>query len=125
VLRVGNLSARRDFTDVRDIVRGYRDALEHGERGGVYNLCSGRSWAIEEVVRALVERARREIRIETDPARLRPSDVPEFRGDPARAKRDLGWEPRIPLATSLDDVLEEWRRLVREGGGGPSAEPSD
>lgn len=117
VLRVGNLSARRDFTDVRDIVRGYRDALEHGQRGGVYNLCSGRSWAIEGIVRALVEGAGREIRIETDPERLRPSDVPEFRGDPSRAAADLGWSPRIPLERSLADVLDEWRRLVRERPG--------
>jgi GDP-D-mannose dehydratase len=73
-----------------------------------------------------VDGAGREIRIETDPERLRPSDVPEFRGNPARAAADLGWEARIPLARSLADVLDEWRRIVRDPGsrrstsGGPS-----
>jgi GDP-4-dehydro-6-deoxy-D-mannose reductase len=108
-LRVGNLSARRDFTDVRDIVRGYRDALDRGLSGVAYNLCSGTSVPIEDVLGALVERARCEIRVLPDPARLRPSDVPEFRGDPARAGRDLDWTPRIPLQRSLEEVLEEWR----------------
>ncbi len=115
-LRVGNLSARRDFTDVRDIVRGYRVALDRGRTGEAYNLCSGRSVAIEEIVARLVERSRVPIDLKVDPARLRPADVPEFLGDPSRAAGELGWEPEIPLERSLDDALEEWRR-----GGEPAA----
>lgn len=126
-LMVGNLSARRDFTDVRDIVRGYRDALEHGVRGEVYNLCSGRSVAIEEIVTYLVERAEVDIEILRDETRLRPADVPEFRGDPAKAERDLGWKAKIPLEVSLADVLEEWRTAARMAApGGPGKpHPSD
>jgi GDP-4-dehydro-6-deoxy-D-mannose reductase len=109
VLRVGNLSAKRDFTDVRDIVRAYRDALDRGTPGAAYNLCSGRSISIEEVVRILLGHARTEIRLETDQARLRPVDTPEFRGDASLAGSELGWQPEIPLETSLAEVLTEWR----------------
>lgn len=110
VLSVGNLSARRDFTDVRDIARAYRLALEKGRAGDVYNLCSGKAVAIEEIVHFFLSRARREIRLRRDEARLRPVDVPEFRGDGSLAARELGWRPEIPLADSLAEVLEEWRQ---------------
>ncbi len=109
VLEVGNLSGRRDFTDVRDIVRGYRAALERGTSGAAYNLCSGRSVAIEDILRRFVDRSTVDIEIRRDETRFRPVDVPEFRGDASRAAADLGWEPRVPLDTSLDEVLEEWR----------------
>lgn len=112
VLRAGNLSAKRDFTDVRDIVRGYRGAIERGARGQVYNLCSGNAVAIEEIVRFFLDRARIPIRLEIDSTRLRPGDVPETRGDFSRAERELGWRPQIPLEQSLGDVLEEWRGAV-------------
>jgi GDP-4-dehydro-6-deoxy-D-mannose reductase len=108
-LRVGNLSGRRDFTDVRDVARGYRDALERGVAGRAYNLCSGRSVPIGDILGFFVDRARVTIRVVEDPARLRPVDVPEFRGDPSRAEADLGWSPRIPLEQSLQEVLDEWR----------------
>jgi GDP-4-dehydro-6-deoxy-D-mannose reductase len=109
VLKVGNLSGLRDFTDVRDIVRGYRTALDRGRAGEAYNLCSGRSVAIEDIVRFFVERARVDVEIRPDETRLRPVEVPEFRGDPSRARRELGWSPEIPLEASLNDVLDEWR----------------
>ncbi|MAF26359.1 MAG: GDP-mannose 4,6-dehydratase [Gemmatimonadota bacterium] len=111
VLRVGNLSARRDFTDVRDIVKAYRVALERGASGSVYNLCSGRSVPVEQIVQLLMEAASVPITMETDPARFRPVDVPEFLGDPTRARDDLSWEAVIPLEQSISDVLEEWRAL--------------
>lgn len=108
-VRVGDLSGRRDFTDVRDVARGYRDALRSGTPGAAYNLCSGRSVPIGDILGFFVGRARVPIRVVEDPDRLRPVDVPEFRGDPSRAGKDLGWSPRIPLERSLQEVLEEWR----------------
>jgi GDP-4-dehydro-6-deoxy-D-mannose reductase len=114
VLRVGNLSPRRDFTDVRDIVRAYRDALERGRPGEAYNLCSGRSVSVGEVARMLLARARVAIEIESEDARRRPQDLDEIRGDAAKARRELGFRPSIPLESSLAEVLEEWRT------GGPS-----
>jgi GDP-4-dehydro-6-deoxy-D-mannose reductase len=110
VLRVGNLSGRRDFTDVRDIVRAYRDAIERGRAGEAYNLCSGRPTRIEDIVRFFVDRAEVEIEVRPDESRLRPVDVPEFLGSPEKARAELGWTAEIPLESSLDDVLEEWRR---------------
>lgn len=115
VLRVGNLSPRRDFTDVRDIVRGYREALARGRAGEAYNLCSGRSVSVEEVARFLIGRARVPVEIRSDESRRRSQDLEEIRGDASKAKRDFGWSPTIPLETSLEEVLEEWRRAGREG----------
>jgi GDP-4-dehydro-6-deoxy-D-mannose reductase len=108
-VRVGNLSGRRDFTDVRDVARGYRDALRSGEAGAAYNFCSGRSVPIGDILAFFAGRSRVPIRIREDPERLRAVDVPEFRGDPSRAARELGWSARIPLEESLREVLEEWR----------------
>jgi GDP-4-dehydro-6-deoxy-D-mannose reductase len=109
VLRVGNLAAKRDFTDVRDVARAYRDALERGVSGSVYNVASGVAVSIETILRFFLDRAHVPIRLEEDPSRLRPSDVPETRGDASKAERELGWRPSIPLEKSLSDVLEEWR----------------
>lgn len=111
-LRVGDLSARRDFSDVRDIVRGYRLAAERGPAGAVYNLGRGQSHAVREIVDHFVTRARRPITVAVDPARLRPSDVPETRCDAARARDGLGWAPAIPFETTLDDILADWRARV-------------
>ena len=107
---MGNLSGRRDFTDVRDIVRAYRDAIERAGRGEAYNLCSGRSTPIEEIVRFFVDRAEVEIEIRPDEDRFRPVDVPEFLGSADKARADFGWTPQIALETSLQEVLEEWRQ---------------
>jgi GDP-4-dehydro-6-deoxy-D-mannose reductase len=113
VIRVGNLKARRDYTDVRDIVRGYWRLLEAGEPGEVYNLASGRAWAIEDVLNFMLERARvRDIRVEQDPSRLRPSDVPVLVGDASRIERAVGWKAEIPFEQTLGDTLEYWRRRI-------------
>jgi len=112
VLRVGNLSARRDFTDVRDVVRAYRLALEKGEPGEVYNIASGRSYAIREVVEILLGLAKVPIKVEQDPERLRPSDVPVLLGDNRKFSRQTGWEPLIPFERTLEDLLNYWRERV-------------
>ncbi len=112
VLRVGNLAPARDFTDVRDVARAYRDALGRGASGSAYNIASGVATPIEAIVRFFVERSRVPIRLEVDPARLRPSDVRITRGDATKAARELGWTARIAIEESLAEVLAEWRAAV-------------
>jgi GDP-4-dehydro-6-deoxy-D-mannose reductase len=112
VLKVGNLSARRDFTDVRDMVRAYALALEHGEPGEVYNLGSGRSRSIRELLDRLLDFSTCPITVETDPARLRPSDVADVVCDAAAFRARAGWEPRIPFEQSLRDLLDYERQKL-------------
>jgi GDP-4-dehydro-6-deoxy-D-mannose reductase len=112
VMRVGNLEASRDFTDVRDMVRAYRLALEKGESGAVYNICSGRDITIQSLLDKLRALANREIRVEQDPARMRPSDVEILLGSAARFRAVTGWEPSIPFDDTLADLLDYWRDRV-------------
>ena len=117
VVYVGNLEARRDYSDVRDIVRGYWLLLERGEPGEVYNLCSGRSWAIREILDFLLRQASVSgIAVKQDPDRLRPSDVPNLLGDASKIRRALGWRPEIPFEQTLLDTLEYWRRRIKAAG---------
>jgi len=109
VIRVGNLEARRDFTDVRDMVRGYIAALEKGKPGEVYNICQGKDYSVQQVLDMLLDMASLEVRIEEDKDRMRPSDVPVLLGSAARFKADTGWEPIIPFEQTLTDLLEYWR----------------
>jgi GDP-4-dehydro-6-deoxy-D-mannose reductase len=112
-ISVGNLDARRDLTDVRDTVRAYRAITERGEPGRAYNVCSGHAVAIRSVLDLLVERARVPIRVNVDPARFRPNDVPLLLGDSSRLRHELGWMPQIPLEQTIDDILLYWRGQVR------------
>lgn len=112
-ISVGNLQARRDLTDVRDTVRAYRAILERGLPRRVYNVCSGRAIAIGEVLDMLIARAKVSVAVKPDPTRFRPSDVPLLVGDPRRIRDELGWEPRIPLERTLDDLLQYWRTSIR------------
>ena len=113
VVRVGNLEAERDFSDVRDIVRGYRLAFERGSAGDVYNLGSGQSHPVREILDHFIERSRVPVRVETDPDRLRPSDVPRTLCDASRAKSALGWAPEITFEQTLDDILEDQRHRAQ------------
>jgi GDP-4-dehydro-6-deoxy-D-mannose reductase len=106
---VGNLSARRDFTDVRDVVRAYRLLVESGTAGVVYNVCSGRDVAIGEIADRLLALAGTSLEFETDPTLVRPVEVPVLRGDPGRLSAATGWEPELPLEQTLEDVLSFWR----------------
>jgi GDP-4-dehydro-6-deoxy-D-mannose reductase len=108
-MAVGNLDARRDLTDVRDTIRAYRLLVARGQPGRPYNVCSGHAITIRELLDQLLARARVEIRVRVDPARLRPNDVPLVLGDRSRIEAELGWRPEIPLARTLDDLLEDWR----------------
>ncbi len=114
VVYVGNLKARRDYSDVRDIVRGYWLLLERGEPGEVYNLCSGKAWAIREILDFYLKRSTvSSIEVKQDPARLRPSDVPYLLGDASKVRQALGWQPEIPFEQTLSDTLEYWRRRIK------------
>ncbi len=112
VLHCGNLEARRDFTDVRDMVRAYWLALEHGEPGEVYVIASGRSYSIREVLEMVLGMAAVPIRVEVDPERLRPSDVPILEGNAARFRARTGWVPEIPFTKTMADLLDYWRAVV-------------
>ncbi|MDQ6698374.1 MAG: GDP-mannose 4,6-dehydratase [Actinomycetota bacterium] len=113
VLTIGNLSARRDFTDVRDVVRAYRMLVLSGEPGEVYNVCSGVDLAVQDLADQLLALARRPMRFEPDPELLRPVDIPVLRGDHSRLTKATGWEPEIPIDRTLADLLEDWRSRVR------------
>ena len=106
---VGNLSARRDFTDVRDVVRSYRMLVESGAPGAVYNMCSGRDVSIQEIADRLLAAAGSSVRLVPDPALMRPVEVPVLRGDPTRLTSATGWVPELSLDQTLVDVLEYWR----------------
>jgi len=109
LLRVGNLESQRDITDVRDTVRAYRLVVKHGSPARPYNVCSGRTYRIRDLLDGLVGRSRTPIRVELDPERLRPSDNPIIAGDRSRIAAETGWEPRIPIQQTLDDLRDYWR----------------
>lgn len=109
VVRVGNLDARRDFTDVRDVVRAYWLALEKGEPGEVYNIASGKAWTIREMLDMLLGMSKTKIKVEQDPARMRPSDVPVLLGDASKFRERTGWTPEIPFERTIADLLAYWR----------------
>jgi GDP-4-dehydro-6-deoxy-D-mannose reductase len=115
---VGNLTPRRDFTDVRDVVRAYRLLVEHGEPGEAYNVCRGHDLAISELAERLVSMAARPMRLEADPALQLTVETPVLRGDPARLHKVTGWAPEIELDRTLADVLDEWRDRVADQPGG-------
>jgi len=109
VIRVGNMDAVRDFTDVRDTVRGYWLALEKGKSGDVYNICSGVGRKMSEVLEMLIELSGVKVKVVRDESRMRPSDVPILVGDYSKFKKETGWEPLIPFEQTLKDLLNFWR----------------
>ncbi len=112
VIRVGNIEAIRDFTDVRDMVRAYWLAVVKGKHGEVYNIATGHGIRISEMLDRLLALSRVEVKVETDPARLRPSDVEILIGDSSKFRADTGWEPRIPFEQTLRDLLGYWRETL-------------
>jgi GDP-4-dehydro-6-deoxy-D-mannose reductase len=109
VILVGNLEAKRDFTDVRDMVKGYWLALEKGKPGEVYNICQGKCWSMREMLDELLELTRVKVEVKQDKNRMRPSDVMLLLGDCSKFHADTGWTPEIPFAQTLRDTLEYWR----------------
>jgi GDP-4-dehydro-6-deoxy-D-mannose reductase len=116
VVYVGDLTTKRDWTDVRDTVRAYWMALERCEPGEAYNIGSGRTWTIAETLNILLSQARVKVRIQEDPARLRPSDVPILWADVTKFQNATGWKPAIPLERTLGDLLDSWRARVTRPG---------
>ncbi len=112
VIYVGNLEAKRDFTDVRDMVRAYWLSLEEGEPGDVYNIGSGTTYKIKDVLDMLLSMTDTQVKVEVDPNRLRPSDVPILLADSSKFRRVTGWELRYDFSRSLKDLLGYWRERV-------------
>ncbi|MCL5257444.1 MAG: GDP-mannose 4,6-dehydratase, partial [Chloroflexi bacterium] len=112
VVRVGNLNAERDFTDVRDMVRAYHLAITQGAPGDVYNLGSGATTSIKNMLNDLLSLSSAAIEVVVDPARLRPSDMPVLSCDSTKFRTLTGWTPMISLKQSLQDVLDYWRQAL-------------
>jgi GDP-4-dehydro-6-deoxy-D-mannose reductase len=122
VLRVGDLEARRDWTDTRDVVRAYWLAAERGEPGEVYNVGRGACLRVGEMLGLLLGQARAKVEVRQDPARLRPSDVPLLWADVGKFRRATGWAPEIPFERTLADLLDYWRTRVAALGREPLSE---
>ncbi|HME54299.1 MAG TPA: GDP-mannose 4,6-dehydratase [Candidatus Lokiarchaeia archaeon] len=108
-LKVGNLDAVRDFSDVRDVVIAYQLLMEKGKSREIYNVCSGKYHSIKELLNMLVALSTHEINIEVDPARKRPSDIPVLYGDNKQCIKQTGWQIKISIEKTLSDLLEYWR----------------
>ncbi len=112
VIRTGNVEARRDFTDVRDVAEAYRLVAEKGASGDVYNICSGEAHAIRDVLTAYRRMAKKPFEVREDRSRLRPNDVSAMVGDGRKLRERTGWKPVIPFERMLEDVLNYWRQRI-------------
>ncbi len=113
VIKVGDLVARRDFTDVRDVARAYAGLMARGVPGTIYNVASGAGHTIQSLLDGLIARARVPVHVEFDPARARPNDIPVLVGNPSRLRDATGWAPAISFEQMLDDLLAYWREAER------------
>jgi GDP-4-dehydro-6-deoxy-D-mannose reductase len=109
IIRVGNLEAKRDFTDVRDIVRGYVMIIKRGKTGEVYNVGSGESMAINKILEILIHLSSNPIQVLIDPEKIRPVEILELKASIDKIRIEVGWEPNIDINKSLEDVLNFWR----------------
>jgi GDP-4-dehydro-6-deoxy-D-mannose reductase len=107
---VGNLDAKRDYTDVRDITRAYRLLLEKGVSGRTYNICSGRSISGHDILDEILRAAGNRPPVEQDATKMRPSDTPDIYGSHDKITADTGWQPQIDIATTIKDVVADWRQ---------------
>ncbi len=113
VMKVGNLESKRDFSDVRDIVNAYWISLKKCKFGEVYNICSGESRSVQSLLDLLIKLSRKkDIKVEKDPSRMRPSDVQILQGDCSKFKELTGWEPKITFEKTIEDLLNWWRDRV-------------
>jgi len=114
VLKVGNVNVRRDYTDVRDVVRAYAGIVENGKPGEPYNVCSGIGHKLSELLEKYQELTSRQVEIESDQSRMRPVDIPILIGSNEKIKRDTGWNPTIPIEKTLKDTFIFWRDYLAE-----------
>jgi GDP-4-dehydro-6-deoxy-D-mannose reductase len=112
ILEVGNINVTRDFTNVRDVIAAYCELLEKGAIGEVYNVCSGRRVLLADLVRELLRNCNANVKIKIDPARLRSGEILELVGDPRKLQNVTGWSPKIPLESTLQELLAYWREQV-------------
>jgi GDP-4-dehydro-6-deoxy-D-mannose reductase len=113
-ISVGNLDARRDFTDVRDVVRAYQILAEQGNPGEGYLICSGQAVSIHYLLNALIEAVEINVEVVYDPERMRPSDTPCLYGSHAKITHDTGWKPEIHLRQSLNDAFQDWLQHLKQ-----------
>lgn len=112
VIHVGNLDSERDWTDVRDMVRGYLIAVEKCKPGEVYNICIGKAVRVRDMLNLLLSISKIKVKIQLDPARVRPSDVPVLIGDNTKFVESTGWKPDISFEKTMKDLLNYWRERV-------------
>ncbi len=112
VIRVGSLEVRRDFSDVRDVVKAYFFLLEKGKKGEIYNVCSGRAVALKDVLNTLLSYSSKKIDVKVDPNRMRKADIPLLLGNNEKIKDELSWAPEIPLDQTLKELLDYWRERI-------------
>ena len=112
VFRVGNLSAKRDFTDVRDVVKAYCMLIQYGKPGETYNVGSGHAVAVQEILDIILSQTKAEVKVETDPSKLRPVDVPVIEADISKIYKDTGWKPEISPAQTITDIMQYWRNHI-------------
>ena len=110
-IKVGNLSAKRDFTDIRDVVSAYVALMKNGTIGEVYNVCSGRSVAIRNILDMMRSYSKGDIEVVVDKAKLRPLDIPDFVGDNNKLKKDTGWQQQFSTEDTAKDVLDFWTEI--------------
>jgi len=112
VIHVGNLAAKRDFTDVRDVVRAYALLIQKGEPGETYNVGSSHAVSIEEVLTQILSLSAKQIQVSVDPDRLRPVDIPIIEADITKLREVTNWTPAIPLQQTLEETLNYWRQTL-------------
>jgi len=108
VIRVGNLAARRDFSDVRDVVRAYRMILEQGDCSRIYNVGSGKAYSLQELLEYIISLSNQDIQIEVDPERFRPIDTPVICCDAGRIREELGWQPEYSIFDTVRGLYESY-----------------
>ena len=109
IISVGNLDVKRDYTDVRDAVKGYYKIALEAKPGAVYNLCSGKAYNLKDLLNILISFSTTEVNVEIDRSKYRPSDLPIMLGDNTKIKTEIGWTPKIDIKTTLNDLLDYWR----------------
>ncbi len=125
VLKVGNIEVKRDFTDVRDVVAAYHELLNKTKTAEIYNVCSGRAVLLADVLRELQQDCSVTVKVEVDSSRLRPNETAIMLGDRGKIQRVTGWKPRIPLESTLKDLLVYWRTRIKHDSAENNGAPTD